>query len=184
MYNMIKKHSSKSTSNSRSKSKSKSKNKSNDNSKNKEQKRIVCGKSKSKSKTGSKEKNKKHMEVKDVVNVKKDALIKNDYKDFEDWASHHDHIYIGRNMTFYVPGTNESIWHNPYPVAVPGKKYKDKKNRYTREESMRLYKQYVLSNPTLMSKLNELNGKVLGCWCKPLKCHGDILAEIVKDYCN
>jgi hypothetical protein len=24
----------------------------------------------------------------------------------------------------------------------------------------------------------ELKGKVLGCWCSPKECHGDILAEI------
>lgn len=24
----------------------------------------------------------------------------------------------------------------------------------------------------------ELRGKVLGCWCKPLACHGDVLAKI------
>lgn len=148
---------------------------------NKSNKNKVGGMTESKTKTKSKGKNKKHMEVKGVVNIKKDALIKNGYKDFEDWASHSDHIYIGRNMTYYVPGTTESIWHNPYPVAVPGKKYKD---RYTREESMKLYKQYILSNPNLMSKLNQLNGKILGCWCKPLKCHGDILAELIKEYCN
>lgn len=24
----------------------------------------------------------------------------------------------------------------------------------------------------------ELKGKILGCWCAPLPCHGDTLAEL------
>lgn len=27
----------------------------------------------------------------------------------------------------------------------------------------------------------ELRGKVLGCWCSPLACHGDVLAEIANE---
>ena len=27
---------------------------------------------------------------------------------------------------------------------------------------------------------NELKGKILGCWCKPLPCHGDIIIKITK----
>ena len=31
-----------------------------------------------------------------------------------------------------------------------------------------------------MNDLHELKDKVLGCWCKPLSCHGDILVELIK----
>jgi hypothetical protein len=27
----------------------------------------------------------------------------------------------------------------------------------------------------------ELKGKVLGCWCSPKACHGDILAKIANE---
>jgi hypothetical protein len=27
----------------------------------------------------------------------------------------------------------------------------------------------------------ELKGKVLGCWCKPLDCHGDILKAVAEE---
>jgi hypothetical protein len=27
----------------------------------------------------------------------------------------------------------------------------------------------------------ELRGKILGCWCAPLPCHADILAEVAND---
>jgi hypothetical protein len=30
-----------------------------------------------------------------------------------------------------------------------------------------------------MNQLIKLKGKNLGCWCKPDKCHGDILLEII-----
>ncbi|MGA9841048.1 MAG: DUF4326 domain-containing protein [Nitrososphaeraceae archaeon] len=33
-------------------------------------------------------------------------------------------------------------------------------------------------NKELMNQLPELKGKVLGCWCAPLPCHGDTLAEL------
>jgi hypothetical protein len=70
-------------------------------------------------------------------------------------------IYIGR----------PSIWGNPYVIGTHG----------NREEVIEKYREYVLNNPYLMSKLHELKGKTLGCWCSPLPCHGDVLIELVKD---
>jgi hypothetical protein len=32
--------------------------------------------------------------------------------------------------------------------------------------------------PELMAALGEIRGKVLGCWCKPAACHGDVLARL------
>jgi hypothetical protein len=29
-----------------------------------------------------------------------------------------------------------------------------------------------------MNQLHELKDKTLGCWCKPEKCHGDVLAAL------
>ena len=41
------------------------------------------------------------------------------------------------------------------------------------------YKAWVLSQPDLIARIKrELAGKVLGCWCAPRPCHGDILAAI------
>jgi len=33
----------------------------------------------------------------------------------------------------------------------------------------------------LLDQLDNLQGKVLGCHCKPLACHGDILAELANN---
>jgi hypothetical protein len=30
-----------------------------------------------------------------------------------------------------------------------------------------------------MAALPELKGKVLGCWCAPSACHGDVLMRLV-----
>jgi len=52
----------------------------------------------------------------------------------------------------------------------------------TREEVIEKYKRYLLRTPGLLDKARrELKGLVLGCCCKPLPCHGDVLAELVDE---
>ena len=36
-----------------------------------------------------------------------------------------------------------------------------------------------LLNKELMNSLSELRGKRLGCWCKPERCHGNVLIELL-----
>jgi hypothetical protein len=85
--------------------------------------------------------------------------------------NHYD-VFIGRGRD---PYTGEfSKWANPFKIGIDG----------TREEVIEKYKQYVLLTPELLNSLYELKDKVLGCWCKPLPCHGDILIELVKIYCK
>ena len=67
-----------------------------------------------------------------------------------------DAIYVGR----------PSKWGNPYKIGIDG----------TREEVIELYKKW-LSNQRYLN-LEELKGKDLVCWCKPLPCHADILLEL------
>jgi hypothetical protein len=41
------------------------------------------------------------------------------------------------------------------------------------------FREYLINQPDLLKHIPlELKDKTLGCWCKPLPCHGDILAEI------
>jgi hypothetical protein len=61
----------------------------------------------------------------------------------------------------------KSIWANPFKV-------KD----YGREEAIRRYRAWLLRQPALLARLHELRSKVLGCWCHPERCHGDVLAEL------
>jgi len=68
-------------------------------------------------------------------------------------------IYIGR----------PSKWGNPFIIGKDG----------TREEVIQKYKNYILNNPKLLEDAKrELKGKILGCWCAPQHCHGEILVEI------
>jgi hypothetical protein len=72
----------------------------------------------------------------------------------------HD-VYIGR----------PSKWGNPFQIGKDG----------SREEVIDKYIQWLIEQPQLMASLNELRGKVLGCWCSPQPCHGDILAELANE---
>jgi hypothetical protein len=33
----------------------------------------------------------------------------------------------------------------------------------------------------LLHDLHELKGKILGCWCSPKSCHGDVLSELANN---
>ena len=41
------------------------------------------------------------------------------------------------------------------------------------------YREHLDHSPALKLRLPELRGKVLGCWCHPEPCHGDVLCEAV-----
>lgn len=69
-------------------------------------------------------------------------------------------VYIGR----------PSKWGNPFTIGKDG----------TRAEVIQKYREWILTQPELLSQLGELKGKVLGCWCSPLPCHGDVLVELVE----
>lgn len=71
----------------------------------------------------------------------------------------HD-VYIGR----------PSKWGNPFEIGRDG----------TREEVIARYHEWILEQPQLMAALPELRGKVLGCWCHPNACHGDVLARLAE----
>jgi hypothetical protein len=74
-------------------------------------------------------------------------------------------VYIGRG----------SIWGNPFSHK------QGTRAKYiveSRDEAIREYAKWIMNQPQLLSKLYTLKGKVLGCWCKPKRCHGDILAQL------
>jgi glycosyltransferase involved in cell wall biosynthesis len=41
------------------------------------------------------------------------------------------------------------------------------------------YEDAIRSNSDLMASLSELRGEVLGCFCKPQACHGDVLVKLL-----
>jgi len=68
------------------------------------------------------------------------------------------HAYIGR----------PSKWGNPFVVDKHG----------TRGECIALYEGWLRENTALFAALDELRGLVLGCWCAPRACHGDLLVRL------
>jgi hypothetical protein len=76
-------------------------------------------------------------------------------------------VYIGRACH----GWPESKWHNPFHIGRDG----------SRLQVIAQYRDYVLNSPELIAALPELRNKILGCWCSPLACHGDVLVELVKN---
>ena len=70
-------------------------------------------------------------------------------------------VYIGR----------PSKWGNPFKL-YPGD---------DRAEVLARYEAWLRQQPHLMASLHELRGKVLGCWCAPKLCHGDVLAKLAEE---
>lgn len=71
-------------------------------------------------------------------------------------------VYIGRGTP----------WGNPFAIG---------ENNQSREDAISKYREYffkeILSDDKRRKDLLSLKGKVLGCHCKPLACHGDIIAD-------
>lgn len=76
----------------------------------------------------------------------------------------HD-VYIGRPSKWGNPFSHQEGTLAEFRAA-------------TREEAIEKYREWIMTQPELLADLHELQGKTLGCWCKPKKCHGDILAEL------
>jgi hypothetical protein len=75
-------------------------------------------------------------------------------------------VYIGR----------PSKWENPFaskPSSLAEHHVESK------AAAIDAYRDYILSRPDLLADLAELEGKTLGCWCRPGRCHGDVLVELI-----
>jgi hypothetical protein len=72
-------------------------------------------------------------------------------------TAEHD-VYIGR----------PSKWGNPFVIGRDG----------SRDEVIAKYRTWIMQQPQLLAALPELRGKTLACWCSPLACHGDVLAQL------
>jgi hypothetical protein len=71
-------------------------------------------------------------------------------------------VYIGR----------PSQWGNPFSIGVDG----------DRATVIALYEKWVRGQPDMVARIKrELKSKVLGCWCYPRPCHGDVLERIANE---
>lgn len=88
----------------------------------------------------------------------------------EGWHEDKKYAYIGR------AGNGESgYFGNPFPL----------KPNESREVVLEKFKSYfydrVMHDAEFYYHINQLYGKVLVCFCKPLLCHGDIIVEFVDE---
>jgi len=116
-----------------------------------------------------------------VKNVCKSAREQEGYKTFGQWYDGENNIYIGRNAAKYTQrGVYDSKWANPFMCCD----WNAAKSDWIVEEILKIYEKYVRKNPELMNSLHELEGKQLGCWCKPGACHGDVLVQLYNEMCE
>ena len=80
-------------------------------------------------------------------------------------------VYIGR----------PSKWGNPF-THIKDKKTSAKYICATRDEAIDKYEEWITKGDGqhLLKDLHELKDKTLGCWCKPKRCHGDVLKKLVE----
>lgn len=77
-------------------------------------------------------------------------------------------IYIGRPSKWGNPFSHLDNTRAEFHVA-------------TRQDAVEAYRKWILTQSDLLNSLGELEGKRLGCWCKPLACHGDVLIELIEE---
>lgn len=77
-----------------------------------------------------------------------------------------DAIYIGRG----------SIWGNPFVIGNNGDDRKSVINKYREHLLMQVHQGKIS-----LIQLAALHGKDLVCFCKPLACHGDVLAKAAEE---
>ena len=116
-----------------------------------------------------------------VVNVKV-SYIRPKYDDLKQWCEDRNNLYIGRRGIVFIKdesGTKKRFPSIDSPWANPFKLNKDSSNL---DEVLVKYEEYI-KNQISTGKVNlkELEGKNLGCWCKPSSCHGDILLKLLDE---
>ena len=82
-------------------------------------------------------------------------------------------MYIGRGRGTHLNNTTIGArgWlGNPYQLS-----------EHTREQSIALFRRdfeaRIANDAEFAAAVRALAGKSLGCFCKPLSCHGDVIAE-------
>tara|TARA_R110000796_G_scaffold102920_1_gene211977 strand:- start:997 stop:1701 length:705 start_codon:yes stop_codon:yes gene_type:complete len=83
-------------------------------------------------------------------------------------------VYIGRDYRQRPKGQRN--WGN---LAPNGKVDASKPDQHAEQvRAVEAFRKWIKSQPTLMTSVAELRGKVLVCHCKGLPCHGHVLKEL------
>lgn len=74
-------------------------------------------------------------------------------------------VYIGR-----AGHGHDGYFGNPFPIVLT-----------RRHETLDQYRAYFLdriaADPNFKARVVALDGKTLGCFCKPASCHGDVIVD-------
>lgn len=99
----------------------------------------------------------------------------------KNWMSDDNNVYIGRKNIVIIDKRRypekDSLFQNPFKVGKDG----------TLDEVLEKYESYLkvkLEDEEFREELLKLKGKRLGCWCKPDRCHGDILLKYLNEELN
>lgn len=77
-------------------------------------------------------------------------------------------VYIGRPSPYENPFYHKATTkYGQFPVS-------------TRKEAIQCFREWAPKQSGFIEKVRFLRGKILGCWCYPLPCHGDVWVE----FCN
>lgn len=83
-------------------------------------------------------------------------------------------VYIGRGR---CPKTGESnALGNPFVIGKDGNR-REVIEKYEHE----YLRPRIEKDKVFREKIKNLHGKVLGCWCYPLPCHGDVLVKVAAE---
>jgi hypothetical protein len=101
----------------------------------------------------------KHLRIVPVQVTK--VKNKNELEEFD--------VYIGRG----------TLWGNPYPIEHEPD---GNKRKVVIEKFKAYFAEEIVKNPEKLKLLLALKGLRLGCHCKPLPCHGDVIADFLNSY--
>lgn len=78
-------------------------------------------------------------------------------------------VYIGGPTT--APDLSRSPYHNPYDGRL------DEYSPYTNFKVYFFYR--YLTDAAYRQRIHALSGQVLGCWCLPEACHGEVILDLL-----
>jgi len=84
----------------------------------------------------------------------------------EPWAP--TRVVHCRRQPYDVFVGRPSPWANPFFIGRDG----------SREDVVQKFRKWIIRQPALLRDVLNLRGRTLGCDCKPMACHGDVLAEL------
>ena len=92
------------------------------------------------------------------------TVVANLTRDHNSIARDHNLIAWAQSKGLYTRVDRRTDFGNPF--EMPGDGDRD-------EVCDKFSKLYLPAKPSLLKRIPELRGRVLGCWCYPLRCHGD-----------